>query len=279
MFRKYGILGILMIVFVELNFLFRLQPFANWYFPIVWYGYILVIDALVYKSKGSSFISSRPKQFMVLIALSAAFWWLFEVFNSMTIRNWAYMGTGGFGHPALKYLFGTLSFSTVLPAVFETAELIKSTHVFSRNRLGHEHRITKSLLHGMIVLGVFCLVLFIILPMFFFPLIWIAFFLLLDPVNYMHRQPSIIRHLKDRRLLIPLSLMLAGLVCGILWEFWNFWAIPKWSYDIPFVGFLKIFEMPILGYIGYLPFALEVYAMYYFIMGLLRQHRSSEITI
>ena len=51
---------------------------------------------------------------------------------------------------------------------------------------------------------------------------------------------------------------------GFLWEFWNYYAIPKWTYDIPFVGFFKIFEMPILGYLGYLPFALELYAMYYF---------------
>ena len=27
---------------------------------------------------------------------------------------------------------------------------------------------------------------------------------------------------------------------------------------IPYVGFFKIFEMPILGYLGYLPFALEI---------------------
>jgi hypothetical protein len=278
MFRKYGILGILMIVFVEINFFFQLQPFANWYFPIIWFGYIFLIDALVYRMKGSSFMMNRPKQFALLLLISAAFWWLFELFNSMTIRNWSYMGAGGFGHPALKYVFGTLSFATVLPAVFETAELIKTKHVFTNTKLKHEHKITKELLHGMMFLGIVCFALFIIMPVFFYPLIWIAFFLLLDPVNYMHRQPSIIKHLKDRRLLIPLSLMLAGLVCGILWEFWNYWAIPKWSYEIPFVGFLKIFEMPILGYIGYLPFALEVYAMYYFIMGLLR-HKKDEIML
>jgi len=278
MFKKYGILGIMMIIFVEINFFFQIQPFANWYFPIIWYGYILLIDALVYRTKGSSFISSRPKAFLTLILLSAAFWWFFELFNSMTIRNWSYVGTAGFGHPALKYLFGALSFSTVLPAVFETAELIKSMHIFSRTKLDKERKITKSLLHGSIIIGLFFLVLFMALPMIFFPLIWVAFFLIMDPINYMHGQPSIVRHLKDRRLLIPLSLVIAGLVCGVLWEFWNYWAIPKWTYDIPVVGFLKVFEMPILGYIGYLPFALELYAMYYFIMGLVR-HGKGEITI
>jgi len=277
-FRKYGVLGILMIAFVQVNFFLRIQPFALWYFPIVWYGYIFLVDALVYRMRGSSFITGKPKRFAYLVLLSAAFWWLFELFNSLTIRNWSYVGGAGFGHPALKYLFGTLSFSTVLPAVFETAELVKATRIFSRSKLHKEHRITKGLLHGFMSAGIVCLVLFITMPVIFYPLIWVAFLLIIDPVNYMHGQPSIIRHLKDRKLVVPLSLMLAGLVCGVLWEFWNSGAVIKWTYDIPYFGFLKVFEMPVLGYIGYLPFALEIYAMYYFMMGILGQ-KKSEITI
>ena len=51
---------------------------------------------------------------------------------------------------------------------------------------------------------------------------------------------------------------LGGLICGFLWEFWNFWAYPKWEYEIPLLGFGKVFEMPILGYGGYVPFAWSV---------------------
>ncbi len=94
---------------------------------------------------------------------------------------------------------------------------------------------------------------------------------MLDPVNYMHKQPSIIGHLKGRKLVIPLSLLLAGIVCGVLWEFWNYWAVNKWYYNIPFLGFFKIFEMPILGYLGYFPFALSLYAMYFFVVGLFKK--------
>jgi len=65
-----------------------------------------------------------------------------------------------------------------------------------------------------------------------------------------------------------LSLLAAGLMCGFFWEFWNYWAITKWYYNVPYVGFFKIFEMPILGYLGYLPFALELYAMYWFTRSL-----------
>ncbi len=63
--------------------------------------------------------------------------------------------------------------------------------------------------------------------------------------------------------------MAAGaLVCGWFWEMWNYWAFPKWQYFIPYVDFAHIFEMPLLGYGGYLPFGLEVYAVYHFLIGL-----------
>ena len=67
-----------------------------------------------------------------------------------------------------------------------------------------------------------------------------------------------------------LILALAGIVCGFFWEMWNFFALPKWCYTIPFVNFAKIFEMPFLGYGGYIPFAWELYALYHFIWGILR---------
>jgi hypothetical protein len=120
----------------------------------------------------------------------------------------------------------------------------------------------------MMIAGVVCFIAPLILPRYTFPLVWLGFFLLLDPINYLHKQPSIIQHIKDRNLTIPLSLLLAGIILGFLWEFWNYWAIPKWTYDIPFLGFFKIFEMPLLGYVGYFPFSFELYSMYWFVRSL-----------
>jgi hypothetical protein len=64
-----------------------------------------------------------------------------------------------------------------------------------------------------------------------------------------------------------LVLFAAGLVCGWFWELWNVFSMPKWVYQVPFVGWLKLFEMPILGYGGYLPFALEVFAAWSLLSG------------
>jgi hypothetical protein len=65
--------------------------------------------------------------------------------------------------------------------------------------------------------------------------------------------------------------MAAGLVCGFFWEMWNFWSLPQWYYTVPHVGFGKVFAMPILGYGGYLPFALEIFAVYHFVRLLTRR--------
>lgn len=284
MFRKYGIIGLLMIVFVEINFLLGIEPFGRWYFPIVWFGYIFVIDALNYKLDKRSLISNRPRLFLGIVVLSAIFWWVFEFFNAL-VANWSYKGLGGFTSEIELKAFGIISFATVVPAVFETAHLLASVHLFDRIRLKRKHKISKKLLNTMIGLGVLCFVLIAAVPIVFYPLVWIAFFLFLDPFNYLHGQPSIVGHLKDRKLRIPLALFIGGTVCGLLWEFWNFWAVAKWTYALPFLesvpilGAVKIFEMPIIGYIGYGPFAWELYAMYFFALTLLRHEKQGFINI
>ena len=265
MFKKYGIVGSLLIVFVQINFFLKIQPFANWYFPIVWFGYILTIDALIYKLKGNSLISNRFSQFLGMVIISSLFWWIFEFINIAT-NNWNYNGLEGIGK--WSNIMGTISFSSVLPAFFETVELIRTIHIFDNRKLRKSHKITKTFLRVMVGTGILFFVLPIFLPRFTFPLVWLSLFFILDPINYLHKQPSVISHLKNRKLTIPLSLLVAGIIMGFFWEFWNYWAIPKWTYDIPFVGFFKIFEMPILGYLGYFPFAFELYAMYWFVRSL-----------
>ncbi len=265
MFKKYGFIGIILIIFVEVNFFLKIQPFANWYFPIIWLGYILTIDALIYKLRGDSLISNRFYQFLGMVAISVLFWWIFEFVN-LPVKNWDYLNLEVLGK--FRNLYGSLSFATVLPAFFETVELIRSIHLFDKFELKKEHRISKGFLHFMIIIGVICFLGPLFLPTFLYPLVWLSFFFILDPINYIHKQPSIIGHLKDRKLVIPFSLLLAGIIMGFFWEFWNYWAITKWTYNIPFLGFFKIFEMPILGYLGYFPFAFELYAMYWFIRSL-----------
>ena len=75
------------------------------------------------------------------------------------------------------------------------------------------------------------------------------------------------------------SLCAGALVCGLFWEMWNFWTYPKWQYSISFVDFARVFEMPLLGYGGYLPFGLETYVVYHFLTGVVRNVPRARLNI
>ncbi|HEU5323454.1 MAG TPA: hypothetical protein VFX28_21785 [Methylomirabilota bacterium] len=99
------------------------------------------------------------------------------------------------------------------------------------------------------------------------PLVWLGFVLLLEPLNYRAGRPSWLGALARGDASLVLALLVAGGVCGVLWEFWNYWATARWAYTVPYLGGLKVFEMPVLGYLGFPPFALECYAMYHWLRG------------
>lgn len=268
MFKWYGILGIILIILVELNFYFKIQPFANYYYPLIWLGFILLLDAIIYQIRKNSLIYNKTKKFFIILVISAIVWWTFEIIN-LKLGNWTYNNQiQNLDIFARRIIYRSMCFSTVIPAIIEIYDLLTSIHLFDHLKLKKHYRITKRFLTIMITLGILSLILTMTLSKYFFPLTWIAFFLILDPINYINKQPSIIMHLRDRRLTIPITLFIAGLVAGFFWEFWNYWALNKWFYDVPFFGFFKVFEMPILGYLGYGPFAWELYAMYFFIKSL-----------
>jgi len=104
--------------------------------------------------------------------------------------------------------------------------------------------------------------------------LWIGLIFLLDPIVAKLGGVSVLRDWQRGRWGRTASLMLGGAVCGLCWEFWNFWALAKWSYDLPFVGWLegyRYFEMPLIGFQGFLPFAVECWVMFNLIDAVLRK--------
>ena len=59
-----------------------------------------------------------------------------------------------------------------------------------------------------------------------------------------------------------ITLAVAALTCGFFWEMWNFWSLPKWHYSVPYVNVAHVFEMPVVGYTGYLPFGAVCWCMW-----------------
>jgi hypothetical protein len=67
-------------------------------------------------------LKRSPLGFGLLFLVSAPAWWLFKLFNRRT-QNWFYQGAEFFTD-IQYFLLSSLSFSTVMPAVFGSAELI-----------------------------------------------------------------------------------------------------------------------------------------------------------
>ncbi len=94
---------------------------------------------------------------------------------------------------------------------------------------------------------------------------WAAPWFLLDPINHRFAKPSIFQDWRAGRWGRTVSLALGGLLCGLLWEFWNYWAVAKWIYVLPFLGPLehvKYFEMPAVGLVGFMPFGPACWVMF-----------------
>lgn len=261
----------LIAIFWPLNWLLE-GPRTHWGFFPLWLGYCLAVDAVVFSRKGSSLLSRNPGGYVGMYLISAMAWWIFEFINWRT-ANWIYLGEEHTG-PICFFLLSSLSFSTVIPAVFGTAELVASLRPIRNMKPSSPLMPTRSLLTGMFASGWLMLALLLIWPRYFFPLVWISLFFILEPVNARRGSKTLIGFLAggDWRPLVALST--GCLICGFFWEMWNFYSYPRWIYEIPFVGFLKIFEMPILGYGGYIPFSWELFAFYHFITGLWGRHSS-----
>jgi hypothetical protein len=153
--------------------------------------------------------------------------------------------------------------------MFLTAQLFAAS-VFAKQKQFRAFRFSTFTLYAIIILGAAgALLPLLIISSWFAPLIWLSFIFFLDPINYLRGWPSIVGDLTKgdwRRLF---SLLAGGLICGLLWEFWNYWALSKWSYTVPYFGKVKIFEMPVLGYLGFPPFAVECWVIYIFFRSLL----------
>lgn len=241
---------------------------ANWgldglrthlgFFPL-WLGYVLAVDGLALKRNGSSLLSRSPRTFVALFVVSMPLWWLFELFN-LRLGNWEYLGREHFTD--LEYfLLSSLSFSTVVPAVFGTAELVRGTRWIERFASGPRIQPTPRLLRTCFLVGLAMLAAMLIWPRTCYPFLWMSGVFMLEPICVRLGRRSLLFDLERGDWRPWFSLWVGALVCGFFWELWNMYSYPKWIYHIPGVGFWKVFEMPLLGYLGYLPFAHELYQL------------------
>ncbi len=265
-------LGFFIMVVAQFGLILKVSWVATWLTPIMWTGYILFVDGLVFKRRGRSWLTSRKLEFPLLAFLSIGIWLLFEAYN-FHIQNWLYRGVPE--SPIARDIAYGWSFSTILPAVFITSELVLSF-------LPQTQEIPPSQSKSRIPQWVYFLtgVTLVFVPVglpveiarYLFGAVWLGFIFVLDPINLKMGGPSLLQQWALGKRALTISLLIGGLLCGFLWEAWNFQAFLQagghWIYTVP--DPLRIFDlhygqMPLLGMLGFPPFALELYLMYHFL--------------
>ena len=243
---------------------YEIPPVPTWFYVLAWYPTLVILDEVVVLLGGESLTNSR-RDVALMLWTSVVIWLGFEAIN-LRLQNWYYVFL-----PAgrLERWAGiTISIATVVPAVLLPERVLDRLGAWRDLR---SHPVPLELRHlliawwtGWVLVGAVLL-----FPRYLFPLTWGAVWLIAEPLLY-RRDP-------ERSLFASLArgswgriarLLAAGLAAGILWETFNAMARGRWIYTVPFLEDWKLFEMPLLGFLGFPFFALEVWSLYHLLAPL-----------
>ncbi|HEX5131016.1 MAG TPA: hypothetical protein VFX92_00865 [Candidatus Krumholzibacteria bacterium] len=262
----YGWVGLAsMLVFQITLFLAPRSIVSEFFTPLQWTGLILCLDGWRRQRRGSSLITDHFPEFLLLCLISIGSWMVFEGYNVL-LRNWQYLNLPE--NPWIRFSGYAWAFATISPGMFLIYETLSDLLPGEDNPTYPQ--LPDRIFWPFVVFGGACMVVPFVWPSTHMtPLVWMGFAFFLDPLNGRLGERSILAEFFTGRFRSMPLFFLAGLVAGLLWEFWNYWAATKWQYDVPYLGHIKIFEMPVLGFLGFMPFIIESYAIYRFIRRLI----------
>jgi hypothetical protein len=260
-FPIYAAVGLISIALFE-ALLFTDNTFVSRFFtPLQWTGLILFLDGLYRWKTGGSLISDHFGEFLLLCLISIGSWLIFEWYN-LGLKNWRYVGLPD--NFWIRYPGYVWAFATISPGMFVIYQVLDD--VIPGEDPKAYPRLPNGVFYSFVAVGLGCLVVPIIWPSTYMtPLVWMGFAFFLDPINGRLGERSILAEFFTGHFRSMPIFFLAGLVAGLFWEFWNYWAITKWEYSVPYWGHIKLFEMPVLGFLGFMPFIIESYAIYVFV--------------
>ena len=133
-FPLHGYLGAAVIVGAELLLVSGSALVGRWFTPIVWTGYVLLMDAVVRSLTGRSYLTTDRAEGVLVVLASVAGWWLFELYNAPRFWRggadlvglwWQYHNMEP--NLLLRRLGYDWAFATIFPALFLTAAALRAT--------------------------------------------------------------------------------------------------------------------------------------------------------
>ena len=237
------------------------------YFPI-WIGFIVTMNALTKWRSGHCPLTDHPWLYLATFPASALFWWFFEYLNRF-VWNWYYLGVGDLS--AVEYIvYATLCFASVLPGVYAVAEFLGTFRFFDDRNCDGMARVNVRSTTSRIVLAILSavgLVGIVFCPDYVYPFLWISPLMVFVLVQVLLGEPSVLDRLARGSWGLVFRFEVAALCCGFCWETWNYYALAKWVYAVPWVHGFQVWEMPLVGFAGYLPFGVECAAVIAWIYG------------
>jgi hypothetical protein len=258
----YGWLGAGLLAAGQVFSLWHWQPLCEYWYGFVWYGLIFVLDAWCVYRHGSSLIVAQPRSLFWMLFYSLSLWWALEGAN-IRLQVWEYSPSPGV--PLwLQGVRSAVFFASLVPATMVVTQAclqlpgVRSLSLATMQQTCPRWLKILSFSVGSLVLSLAFLTTKLALG---FGLL--GLFLISDAHNAWRGAASLLVAVWNRAWRLPLALWLGNMVSGLMGEFWNFYAVPKWTYHVPFLDFGKVFEMPVLAYPVYALLASTVFALFH----------------
>ncbi len=243
---------------------------TNWALLPLFWGAIIFFDGIVYyRTCGRSIINDRPQTLIAIAVCSIGGWAYFEYLNFFVKENW-YYPAGDMISTEQFIIYSLLGSSALLTIAFELYMMLETfPRLAVKYTQGPKVVVGKSIWKIILFASLLIMFLISLFPNQFFFFIWLvpllAFLAVLEildiwtPFTPMRKGNW-----------TPLLLMcLTYLIQGFFHEMWNYFSAEHlangeiltynpgfWMYSVPYVNDFHLFEMPILGFFGYLPFGL-----------------------
>jgi hypothetical protein len=245
---------------------------TNWTLVPLFWGFTFILDGLVYFfNDGKSMIKEGPAEIFAMSIVSVSCWFIFEYLNFFINLNWFYPKSTIIGHDEFL-LYAMVGASAFIPMSFEWYQLLRRIKILNTvYKFGPKLKFPRWL--NVMIISL-CFATMFITPFYrdnLFYIVWLApvfIFAIVLGFQSIWTPFTAIKEKGDWTSLLIFALTF--LIQGFLMEWWNWLSVTYvegdnvisynpayWRYCIPYVQKGLIFEMPYLGYAGYLFFSIH----------------------